>query len=102
MAIFLAPLTSRSIIPLQSLHCNSPPHFSECPNNPELCVFDYASESDKDSICNDPYFAVNSTGPYPYSRKAGRFRVDNTAAINPNPIVLAVRKDFKGDRNRLV
>ena len=87
-----------------------PTHFSECPNNPELCVFDYASEADKDDICNEPYFAnnlannqaVNSTGPYPYSRMSGRFRVDNTAAINPDPIVLAVRKDYVGDRNRLV
>jgi|SaaInlV_100m_DNA_2_1039680.scaffolds.fasta_scaffold01851_8 hypothetical protein len=87
-----------------------PKFFSEYPNNPDLCVFDYATQDDKDAICNEPHFVnnledhqvVNSIGPYHYTRRAGRFKVDHTAELDTDPIVLAVRKDFTGDRDRLV
>ena len=91
-----------------SILCNTsgelvcPENFSECENNPNLCVFNYLKPEDKIEVCNtvnaSDEQAIFSTDSYPYSYQKGKFSVTTN---DPNPIIVGVKKGWKGTNDKL-
>ena len=91
-----------------SILCNTPgelvcpENFSECENNPDLCVFNHATDEDKQQICSqrpDVNQEIISKG-YSYEYTKGKAIVNSTTDINKETVV-GVRKGWKGDKNKL-
>ena len=86
-----------------NLEC--PEDYENCPNNPEYCVFKYATEDDKRDVCESEEMrnltntqAIISPEPYDYSYNSGRF---NVKPLEPKRVALGVRRSFTGGSSRL-